>query len=218
MTPLDSVIEKIEIARLSVDSKLIVKLVAISKYTTNDKIENLYKQGQRAFGESRVQDLQIKQKELESLPLEWHFIGRLQTNKINPLIEFEPALFHALNSLELAHELDKRLKIKNKKLKCLLQINSAKEKSKAGVMPEVAQETYHQIREQYSNIELTGLMSIGAYTEDEKIIQKSFETTKKIYDKCSGANTLSMGMSGDFELAIRCGSNMVRIGSMLFNK
>jgi len=215
---IDSVIRRVESARLKVNGHHIVKIVAISKYSTSDEIEKLYKIGQRAFGENKVQDLKTKAQELEDLPLEWHFVGNLQKNKINNLLDLQPALFHALDSLELAHELQKKLQAREMSLDALLQINSAKEESKHGVMPEVAQAVYAQIQSECPNINLKGVMSIGAHTEDKTLIKKSFETTYKIYKELKGATICSMGMSGDFELAIECGSNMVRLGSIMFNK
>jgi pyridoxal phosphate enzyme (YggS family) len=212
---LDEVITTIEKARLSVDDHHIVKLVAISKYSTCKDIKTLYEVGQRAFGENKVQDLRDKSKELEDLPIEWHFVGTLQKNKINNLIDLNPALMHSLDSLELAKELDKKLKAKNKTMRCLLQINSAYEDSKSGVDPSDSIETYRYIEKNYTNIKLKGVMSIGAHSEDSNLIEKSFNTTQEIAKKL-GVEICSMGMSGDFDLAIRSGSNMVRVGSKLF--
>ncbi|EES90126.1 YggS family pyridoxal phosphate-dependent enzyme [Helicobacter canadensis] len=211
-------IEKIEKARIAVDRHRIVRLVAVSKYSTTQEIQALYECGQRAFGENKVQDLTQKANTLESLPLEWHFIGNLQSNKINALLKLKPFMFHSLHSLELAKQLQKRLEQEHIYLKTLLQINSAKESTKSGVMPEEAIEIYYQILEECPNVKLCGLMSIGAHSTDCNLIQKSFETTRALFEKLQnfGANTLSMGMSGDFELAIRCGSNCVRLGSTLF--
>ncbi|QOG13180.1 YggS family pyridoxal phosphate-dependent enzyme [Arcobacter sp. FWKO B] len=215
---LDEIITKIESARLKCNAHHIVSLVGISKYNTADDIKTLYLSGQRAFGENKVQDLKEKSSQLNDYPISWHFVGRLQTNKINQLIDLAPVLMHSLEDYDLANELDKRLKIKNKKMKCLLQINSAKEESKAGVMPEVAVETYKKIKQDFTNIELIGVMSIGAHSDDKELIKKSFITTKNIFDtlKNDGATICSMGMSSDYELAIELGSNMVRIGSSLF--
>ena len=215
---LDTLITKVEGARLRVSDHHIVKIIGISKYSTSQDVAALYEVGQRAFGENKVQDLKDKSTELDALPLEWHFVGRLQKNKINNLIDLNPMLMHSLDSLDLAEELNKKLEAKNKTMACLLQINSAKEDSKAGVMPEDAIEIYKEIIEKYPNIKLKGVMSIGAHTEDRNTIKTSFETTKKIYDELTplGAKYCSMGMSGDFELAIACGSNMIRVGSSLF--
>ncbi len=215
---IDDVIRRVEFARVRFDEKHIVKIVAISKYSTADEIKALYEIGQRAFGENKVQDLRAKSSELEELPLEWHFVGNLQKNKINNLLDINPALFQALDSLELAHELQKKLEAREMTLDALLQINSAKEESKHGVMPEVAVEIYKQIAQECPNIHLKGVMSIGAHTEDKAVIKKSFETTYDIYKQLEDATICSMGMSGDFELAIECGSNMVRLGSIMFNK
>ena len=215
---IDDVIRRVEEARLKVSEHHIVKIIAVSKYSQVEDIEQLYRIGQRAFGENKVQDLREKAKTLEDLPIEWHFIGNLQKNKINNLLTVNPSLFQALDSLELAQELQKKLLARDMTLDVLLQINSAKEESKHGVMPEVAIETYKQIQQECPNIQLKGVMSIGAHADNKEIVRKSFETTHKIYAQLEGATICSMGMSGDFELAIECGSNMVRLGSIMFNK
>ena len=215
---IDDVIRRVETARVRVSGHHIVKIVAVSKYSTIEEIKKLYNIGQRAFGENKVQDLKVKSAELDELPLEWHFVGNLQKNKINNLLDLNPTLFHALNSIELANELQKKLEAKNMTLDALLQINSAKEESKHGVMPEDALNIYKEIQDTCPNINLKGVMSIGAHSEDYKVVKKSFETTFDIYKQLEGATICSMGMSGDFELAIECGSNMVRLGSVMFNK
>ncbi|MCF6309401.1 MAG: YggS family pyridoxal phosphate-dependent enzyme [Sulfurimonas sp.] len=215
---IDDVIRRVEFSRVRVSGYHIVKIVAISKYSISEDIEKLYNIGQRAFGENKVQDLKVKATELKDLPLEWHFVGNLQKNKINNLLDINPTLFHALDSVELALELQKKLEARDMTLDTLLQINSAKEESKHGVMPEVAREIYKQIQDECPNINLRGVMSIGAHSDDRAVIKKSFETTYDIYKELDGATICSMGMSGDFELAIECGSNMVRLGSVMFNK
>jgi PLP dependent protein len=216
---MDEILTKIENVRLKVNQHQIVKMVAASKSADTQMIEAMYAIGQRAFGENKIQDMSDKVDVLSHLPLEWHFIGRLQTNKINQLIDLNSFLMHSLSSLELASELNKRLHVKGKTLSALLQINSAYEAQKAGVLPEEAIEIYEEITATCKHINLKGVMSIGAHTEDEKIIQKSFETTYKIYEALipKGAKHCSMGMSNDFELAVHCGSNMLRLGSILFH-
>ena len=215
---IDDVIRRVETARLKVSGHHIVKIVAVSKYSNTQAIKKLYEIGQRAFAENKVQDLYAKSQELEDLPLEWHFIGNLQKNKINKLLEIQPALFQALDSFELAQELQKKLSAKKMELDCLLQINSAKEESKHGVMPEDAISIYKKIQQECPNIKLKGVMSIGAHCDDKAVVKQSFELTHAIYKQLEGATICSMGMSGDFELAIECGSNMVRLGSILFPK
>jgi PLP dependent protein len=217
MTNLEVAIEKIEKARLMFDAKHIVQIVAVSKYTGSDEIKALYKEGQRAYGESKVQELEVKARDLIELPLDWHFIGRIQTNKINKLLDIGVGLIHSVDSFETAVEIDNRAREKGVVQRVLLQINSAGEESKAGVSSETVNEQYMKIKE-LKNLGLCGVMSIGAHTEDVSIIQRSFETTCKIFDslKKEGATICSMGMSSDYELAIRCGSNLVRLGSVLF--
>jgi len=214
---LDKVITKIEFARLQKSDHHIVQLVAISKYSTSADIKALYQAGQRAFGENKVQDLKKKMEELEELPISWHFVGTLQKNKINNLIDLNPTLMHSLDSLDLAEELNKKLQAKEKTMNCLLQINSAYEESKSGVDPKDAVSIYEKIQKEYPNINLKGVMSIGAHSDDTKLIEDSFVTTKEIFDQIDG-DICSMGMSSDFELAIKNGSNMIRVGSALFKE
>lgn len=214
----DKVLTDIENVRQRVNQHQIIKIIAVSKTVGSSEVSNMYDIGQRAFGENKVQDLKIKVHELENLPLEWHFIGRLQTNKINQLIDLNPTLMQSCASLEMAMEIDKRLEVKSKTMDILLQINSAYEEEKAGVLPELATDIYEEIQATCKNINLKGVMSIGAYTADEYLIKRSFERTYNIYDalKTNGAKYCSMGMSSDYELAVECGSNMLRIGSTFF--
>lgn len=218
MTNLEAVIEKIEKARLAYNNKAIIKLVAASKYVDSNAISSLYLEGQRAFGENKIQDMKTKVQELADLPIEWHFIGRIQTNKINTLLDIDPFLIHSLDSYDTALEIDKRAKVKNKKISALLQINSADEESKAGIATEHAENEYRKIKSELTNIELKGVMTIGAHTDDISVVKKSFEECRRLFENLEkdGAKVCSMGMSSDFELAIACGSNMLRIGSTLF--
>lgn len=215
---LDLINKNIEFSRLQNNPHHIVKVVGVSKYHSSDDVRILYEAGQRAFGENKVQDLKNKIEALKDLPIEWHFVGNLQTNKINALIDCEPFLVHSLDGYELASELDKRLKIKNKTMNCLLQINSANEDTKSGVNPENAVEIYKKIQNDFSNINLKGIMSIGAHVEDHNIIELSFKKTEEIFKQLEycGAKICSMGMSSDYPLAIANGSNMIRVGSILF--
>lgn len=215
---LDEVIWNIEQARIAVSEHHIVKLVTVAKYTELENISTLYELGQRAFGENQVQQLSTRMDALESLPIEWHMIGSLQKNKINNLINLHPTLMQSLDSMELALELNKKLLTKETKINCLLQINAANEESKSGVSSEEAFDIYQTIKESCPQINLKGVMTIGAHTTESKEIQKSFETTHSIYEDLQkeGATICSMGMSSDYELAIKCGSNLIRVGSALF--
>jgi len=214
----DRIIERVEKARLRVNNHHIVKIVAASKYVGAEEIEALYAIGQRAFGENKVQDLISKSEILEDLPIEWHYIGTLQKNKINHLLSVRPHLLHSIDSVELAHALNERLERDNRNLRALVQINSAYEASKSGFLPEEINEKYAQIQQECPRLQLQGVMSIGAHVDDPTIIKKSFETTRRIFETLPNATVCSMGMSGDFEMAIECGSTMVRLGSILFPK
>ena len=221
-TKLDKVINRIESARTSVNLHHIVKLLAVTKYSDSDTILKLYNLGQRAFGENKVQDFKAKQENnnLQNLPIEWHFIGNLQKNKINHLISAKPFLCHSLSSLELAEAINSRLESSQISMNCLLQINAPQEDSKWGVQPDQAFDIYNEISEKYQFIKLKGLMSMGANSENISEVIKSFETSRKIYEKLQqnknlNASILSMGMSNDFEIAIKEGSNLVRLGSVL---
>ncbi|GAA8476556.1 YggS family pyridoxal phosphate-dependent enzyme [Helicobacter pylori] len=215
---IDTLIAKIEKARTAYSRHHIVKTVAVSKNASLEAIQHYYNCSQRAFGENRVQDLKMKAQSLEHLPLEWHMIGSLQENKINALLSLKPALLHSLDSLKLALKIEKRCEILGVNLNALLQVNSAYEESKSGVAPEETLEIYSQISETCKHLKLKGLMCIGAHVDDEKEIEKSFTTTKKLFDRLKNASVLSMGMSDDFELAIACGANLLRIGSFLFKE
>ncbi|PAF43912.1 YggS family pyridoxal phosphate-dependent enzyme [Helicobacter sp. 11S03491-1] len=217
---LDKVISRIEKARIAYSRHQIIRLVGVSKYSGIQDIQTLYECGQRSFGENKVQDLKTKSQALHDLPLQWHMIGTLQENKINALLALRPALLHSLDSFKLALAIQNRCARENITLKALLQINSSNEPTKSGLKPQEAIQTYLDILKSCPNIELDGLMSIGAHTREISKIQDSFALTKDIFDKLSpyGAKTLSMGMSNDFEIAISYGANMVRIGSILFEK
>lgn len=212
----DRIIERIEKARLRVSDHHIVKIVAASKYVDSEAIKSLYAIGQRAFGENKVQDLITKSDALDDLPIEWHFIGTLQKNKINHLLSIRPHLLHSIDSLELARALNERLERDNTTLRALVQINSAYEASKSGFLPEEIGEKYSQILEECPRLHLQGVMSIGAHVDDPTIIRNSFETTRRIFESLPNATVCSMGMSSDFELAVECGSTMLRLGSILF--
>lgn len=195
--------------------KLNVRVVAASKYVDAKAIREKFKQGILEFGENQVKALALKKEDLKDLPIKWHFIGNLQSNKINLLLKQKPILWQSCNGLKLALAVDKRL---DYELDTLLEINSANENSKTGLEIQKALDEYLQIKEECKNLNLCGVMSIGANSADKKEIQKSFEATYKLYEKLQkyGASICSMGMSSDYELAIKCGSNMIRLGSILF--
>lgn len=212
---LSEISDRIEKARTGANIWENVKLLTVSKNVDTNAVENLFSQGQMDFGENRVQELKRKCEILVDLPLKWHFIGTLQKNKINQLITLKPVLWQSCNSFELAVAVDKRL---DYRLDTLLEINVANEDSKSGISADEAIDTYRKIKAECKNLNLVGVMSIGAHSDDLKEIIKSFELTYKIFENLqkSGAAICSMGMSADFETAIKCGSNMVRLGRILY--
>ena len=192
-----------------------VRIIAVSKYTTDEKIMALHNLGHIEFGENKVQDLARKKAELSD-KIQWHFIGNLQKNKANMLIRTKPIMWQSCVSYDMAKYLDDRL---DYELPTLLEINVANEDSKAGISPEIAIEEYLKIQQNCKNINLQGVMCIGAMSDELGKIIKSFELCYKIYDdlRKNGATICSMGMSSDYEIAIKSGSNMIRLGSVLFN-
>lgn len=206
-----------------------IKLIAISKYHSTQEILALHSLGQCSFGENKVQDLKQKISEIDSKsfinknsidnnPIKWHFIGTLQRNKINSLLALRPALIHSIDSLPLALAINEKCLELGIIQPVLLQVNSANEPSKHGFSLECAKEVFLEIKECAKNLNLCGIMTIGAHSDDRGKINDSFAITKELYDSLSsaGATVLSMGMSGDFDLAIQNGANMLRIGSALF--
>ena len=196
------------------------KLVAVSKSVDTHDVKRLASFGQLDFGENRVQELERKIKGLAGISadysrLRWHFIGRLQSNKINALLALHPALWQSCESVDAALSVEKRLSYE---LPCLVQINSANESSKQGASLNEAVDIYHEICERCKHLKPVGVMSIGANSSDERVIAKSFEDTYKVFESLQkhGAKICSMGMSDDWRIALKCGSNMLRLGRMLW--
>lgn len=197
-------------------------LVAVSKTQSEASIMELYAMGQRVFGENKVQELLQKQ---ESLPqdIQWHLIGTLQSNKVKQIIP-HVKLIHSVSNLKLLNEIDKQSQNLDIRTNVLLQIHIAKEETKFGFAYEEVDEIFQQgIPLQLKNTQICGLMGMASFTSDTEVVKEEFSTLKVFYDKLKAFKEnqesfkyLSMGMSGDYKLAIECGSNMVRIGSSLF--
>lgn len=196
------------------------KLVAVSKSVDTHDVKRLASFGQLDFGENRVQELERKIEGLAGISadysrLRWHFIGRLQSNKINALLALRPTLWQSCESVDAALSVEKRLSYE---LPCLIQINSANESSKQGASLNEAVDIYHEICERCKHLKPVGVMSIGANNSDESFIAKSFEDTYKVFENLQkyGAKICSMGMSDDWRIALKCGSNMLRLGRILW--
>lgn len=202
-----------------------VTLVAVSKTKPVADLMEAYNAGQRVFGENYVQELVEKH---EALPkdIQWHFIGHLQSRKVKLIAPFVN-LIHGVDSLKLLHEINKEAQKNNRVIDCLLQIFIAEEESKFGLDEEELNGIMRfitQNSEIYQNIRVIGLMGMATFTDNQIQIKKEFDYLKTIFDKLKTLSktqnlkptTLSIGMSGDYKLAIECGSTMVRIGSSIF--
>ena len=196
-----------------------VTLVAVSKTKSQDDIMEAYNSGQRVFGENKIQEMAQK---WEALPkdIEWHMIGHVQRNKVKYMAEFV-SLIHGVDSLKLLQEINKQAKNVNRTIPCLLQMHIADEDTKFGLDKTelnalINSEAFKALR----NIKVIGLMGMATYTSDENQIKKEFKFLKSIYDNLQRSlphiSVVSMGMSGDYKIAMEEGSTMVRIGSSIF--
>lgn len=197
-----------------------VTLVAVSKTKPAEAIQELYDAGQLEFGENKVQELVSK---YEVLPkdIKWHLIGHLQKNKVKYIAEFVH-LIHSVDNLDLLKEINKQAGKYNRIIPCLLQIKIAEEDSKFGMEAELAEQIISDYKTQFPNVEIIGLMGMATFTEDESQIRNEFKYLKSVFDQLKTHNpelkTLSMGMSGDYKIAVNEGSTMVRVGSSIFGE
>ncbi|KQS53640.1 MAG: YggS family pyridoxal phosphate-dependent enzyme [Flavobacterium lindanitolerans] len=200
-----------------------VTLVAVSKTKPVSDLMEAYEAGQRVFGENKIQEMAEK---FEQMPkdIEWHMIGHVQTNKVKFMASFV-SLVHGVDSLRLLEEINKQALKNNRVIDCLLQVHIAEEETKFGLseseLNELLQsESFSQLK----NIKIKGLMGMATFTDNQNQIEKEFKHLKSVFDRLSQTQKtdnyemkiLSMGMSGDYQLAIECGSTMVRIGSSIF--
>jgi pyridoxal phosphate enzyme (YggS family) len=221
---------------MSVDSELYKKitsglkeknvtLVAVSKTKPVEDILELYHLGQRDFGENYVQELVQKYQQLPK-DIRWHLIGHLQTNKVKLIAPFVH-LIQSVDSEKLLKEINKEAKKNNRIINCLLQVYIAKEETKFGLNEEELKELVTRIADtnsadSFKNISIKGLMGMASFTNDKEVVKREFRQLKSLFYKLQTTNpklqTISMGMSADYKIAIEEGSNMVRIGSLLFGK
>ena len=193
-----------------------VTLVAVSKFKTIADIQALYDMGQRDFGENYVQELVEKEAHLPK-DIRWHFIGHLQRNKVKYIASFVH-LIHGVDNEKLLKEINKQAAKNNRVINCLLQIHIAQEETKfgldAGELVQIMDNTML-----YSHVQICGVMGMASFSDNTSLVQSEFQNLKKLFDQYQhlpAFTTLSMGMSNDYALAIREGSNMVRIGSLIF--
>ena len=192
-------------------------LVVVSKKQSNENILAAYQSGQRNFGENQVQELVKKEKDLPK-DIKWHMIGHLQRNKVKYIASFIH-LIHSIDSINLLIEVDKRAKQNHRIIDCLLQVHIAEEENKFGFeiheVSKILEESY-----MLPNVNIVGLMGMATFSQDQLKIQSEFARLSKLFIKIKNnqIKILSMGMSGDYKLAIKQGSNMIRVGSSIFGK
>ncbi len=199
-----------------------VTLVAVSKTKPVSDLQQAYDAGQRIFGENKIQEMTEKSEQLPQ-DIQWHMIGHVQTNKVKYMAPFVH-LIHGVDSLKLLIEIDKQAKKHNRIINCLLQVYIAKEETKFGLSEAELLEIIHSEEfKTLQNIKIVGLMGMASFSDNQEIVRSEFTNLKNIFEyvkpyqleNCS-FEILSMGMSGDYKIAIECGSTMVRIGSSIF--
>lgn len=197
-----------------------VELVAVSKTHPVEKIKEVYDLGQRIFGENKVQEMIEKQPLLPN-DIQWHLIGHLQTNKVKYIAEFVDTI-QSVDSEKILKEINKQAEKYNRKIKVLLQVKIAEEDTKFGLELSETKELFLKwLQGNFPNVEITGLMGMATFTDDEAQIRREFSFLKRLFDQLSlhkKLETLSMGMSGDFLVAIECGANSIRVGSAIFGE
>ena len=200
-----------------------VTLVAVSKTKPVADLMEAYNAGQRIFGENKIQEMTEKWEQMPK-DIQWHMIGHVQTNKVKYMAAYV-TLIHGIDSLKLLEEINKQALKQHRIIDCLLQIYIAEEESKFGLDEQELIEILNSEEfQQLKNIKIVGLMGMATFTENQNQIKKEFQNLKRIFDKLQNQpttynlipTTLSMGMSGDYQLAVECGSTMVRIGSSIF--
>ncbi len=206
---------------LNIKSKIKDKadLIAVSKTRTIQEIQEAYNSGQLKFGENRVQEICDKKSKLPN-DIEWHMIGHLQKNKVKYIAKFIK-LIHSLDRISLAKEIDKQAKKENRIIDCLIQLKISKDDSKFGLQIGDFESFYKSLKI-YDNINIIGLMGMATFTSDNVLVDEEFKMIKRIYDDIvpidDKIKVLSIGMSDDFDVALKNGSNMIRVGSKIFGK
>ncbi len=195
-----------------------ITLVAVSKTHSTDKIRQVYDLGQRIFAENKVQEL-VEKAPLLPKDIQWHLIGHLQTNKVKYIADFVDTI-QSVDSEKLLSEINKHAGKHQRIIKVLLQVKIAEEDTKSGMEISETKELFLKwLQGSFPNVKIMGLMGMATFTDDEAQIEREFRFLKRLYDQLSlqhPLSVLSMGMSGDYPLAIACGANSIRIGSAIF--
>ncbi|NGZ89049.1 YggS family pyridoxal phosphate-dependent enzyme [Psychroflexus maritimus] len=195
-----------------------VTLVAVSKTKPIQDLMEAYEAGQRIFGENKIQEMTNK---WEALPkdIEWHMVGHVQTNKVKYMAPYVK-MIHAVHKMKLLKEINKQAKKENRVIDCLLQMKIAEEDSKYGMTKEeIIEFLADEQLKNYTNVKLRGLMGMATFTDDKEQIKREFTLLKNLYEQLKSSHNfdvLSMGMTGDYKIAIEQGSSMIRIGSKIF--
>ena len=209
------------ILRIISDIPKNVRLVAISKTKSAEEIMMAYETGQRLFGENKIQEMSAKYEDLPK-DIKWHMVGHVQSNKIKYMAPYVD-LIHGIDSLKSIKILNKEGVKNNRILNCLLQLKISKEESKFGLGEKQFKEIiYSDEYKEMKNVKIKGLMAMASNTSEKSIIRSEFVHAKKIFDEINNRDKsfeiLSMGMSNDYKIAIECGSNMIRLGSLIFGE
>ena len=198
-----------------------VKLIAISKTKSNHDIMKAYESGQRVFGENKIQEMS---KKFEDLPkdIKWHMVGHVQSNKIKYMAPYVD-LIHGIDSLKSVKIINKEGVKNNRVINCLLQLKISKEESKFGLdEKELKEIMFSKDYKEMKNINIKGIMAMASNIKNESIIKNEFIFAKKVFNEINSLDNnfdiLSMGMSNDYQIAIECGSNMIRLGSLIFGE
>ena len=214
---MDSIQNNIESIKKEVGDNVLV--VAVSKTKSIDFIKKAYETGHRDFGENKIQEMTSK---FNNLPkdINWHMIGHIQTNKVKYLAPYV-SLIHSLDSLKLAKEINKQAIKNNRIIECLIQYRISNEETKFGLNENEVMDII-KLQDNFSGLRITGLMGMASFVDDQNVIDKEFKKLKTLFDKIKLSNKkfkiISMGMTLDYNLAIKNGSNMIRIGSKIFGE
>ena len=198
-----------------------IELVAVSKTKSKKEILEAYNAGQKVFGENKIQEMTVKHEELPK-DIKWHMVGHVQSNKIKYMAPYVE-LVHGIDSLKSVKILNKEAKKNNRVIKCLLQLKISDEFTKFGLSKIEIESILNSINILgLKNINVAGIMTIGSFTENMNVVIKEFKKSKKIFNELKitfpNLKILSMGMSNDYKIAIKHGSNMIRVGSLIFGK